>query len=679
MSDPSISERHPSPSPEATEPPSLAFGAGDFVSALGDRLERSLESSADEGAVEALVVGIYGAWGSGKTTVLRALQERFAPSDDANPDAPLTLPILFNAWRYEKEEHLIVPLLKTAEAVVRQWGEKQPSDSKWDWVKDRARLVGHAALALACGLKGKFTLPFAEVTFDTDNVVAEARRIAEAEEEKQATGTVLQQLSSLYYDFHGTMRRLTGRSAPDAPDLNLLFLIDDLDRCLPEKAVEMLEAIKLFLEVEGCAFVVAVDDEVVARGIAHRYRDYNVGTHQPYDSVAYSLKPERFEAFEEKRGPLPQQPITGTEYLEKIIHLPFRLPAPTEPSAREFLIGQYPELFDAEAVSRPPGAEKGKPAQGTGRRSRVAADVEPEHPEPAREDDREMQEARRREELLALFLHCVPRVPRKLIRAAELFALLRDVAHARGWSRVDELTLARLVFLQLFAPALYRFGRNQPTYLATLEKWSKSPYWMTRGYLEEQIKGKAAAIKAEIEQADAPGNQTDRSGELYDLQQRERPLLILVNEATRNRSGFDPRTLVSGRSSAKSLIDYYHLLDSKTESAVFALARETEAATSPPRGAPGDPEAFLAQLSSGDPLAWRNALEQEADRLRDRVLDGATFSLLLDRIRNRPKVVTVPWLETLEPHLDARQLAEIYRVSDLLPRLAREIAGGSHE
>ncbi|MCA9712937.1 MAG: hypothetical protein KDK70_44340, partial [Myxococcales bacterium] len=52
------------------------------------------------------------------------------------------------------------------------------------------------------------------------------------------------------------------QSQPEGDDLrlDLLFLVDDLDRCLPEKAVEVLEAIKLFLEVPGCAFVIGVDD-----------------------------------------------------------------------------------------------------------------------------------------------------------------------------------------------------------------------------------------------------------------------------------------------------------------------------------------------------------------------------------------------------------------------------------
>lgn len=49
-------------------------------------------------------IGIFGDWGSGKTTLMRAIETRVSRSDDM-------LPVWFNAWRYEREEHLVVPLL----------------------------------------------------------------------------------------------------------------------------------------------------------------------------------------------------------------------------------------------------------------------------------------------------------------------------------------------------------------------------------------------------------------------------------------------------------------------------------------------------------------------------------------------------------------------------------------
>ncbi len=56
-----------------------------------------------------------------------------------------------------------------------------------------------------------------------------------------------------------------------------MVFVDDLDRCLPEKSVAVLELIKTVFNVESFAFVLALDDEVIERGIGHRYEDYSFG------------------------------------------------------------------------------------------------------------------------------------------------------------------------------------------------------------------------------------------------------------------------------------------------------------------------------------------------------------------------------------------------------------------
>ena len=44
-------------------------------------------------------VGVFGGWGTGKTTLMRMIKDEL--SKDHN-----ILPVWFNAWRYEREEHL---------------------------------------------------------------------------------------------------------------------------------------------------------------------------------------------------------------------------------------------------------------------------------------------------------------------------------------------------------------------------------------------------------------------------------------------------------------------------------------------------------------------------------------------------------------------------------------------
>lgn len=49
------------------------------------------------------------------------------------------------------------------------------------------------------------------------------------------------------------------------------LFVDDLDRLIPSKAVELLEVLKLFLDCKQCVFVLAIDYEVVIRGSIEKY------------------------------------------------------------------------------------------------------------------------------------------------------------------------------------------------------------------------------------------------------------------------------------------------------------------------------------------------------------------------------------------------------------------------
>ena len=74
---------------------------------------------------EAWVVGVFGEWGSGKSTLLAEIARHFpnVPIEKPGDTAPITLRIEFNAWRYEREEHLLVPLLRTIERTLDDYAD----------------------------------------------------------------------------------------------------------------------------------------------------------------------------------------------------------------------------------------------------------------------------------------------------------------------------------------------------------------------------------------------------------------------------------------------------------------------------------------------------------------------------------------------------------------------------
>jgi len=516
-------------------------------------------------------------------------------------------------------------------------------------------------MALAYGLKGQLNIPgglpgfpLAQIGFDPTQVRAEyGRRV-------QARQAFIDGLSSLYFDFETEITRLTGYDGDgnDGGRLNLLFLIDDLDRCLPEKAVRMLESIKLFLDIQGCAFVLALDDEVVERGIAWRYRDYGPGSGQTaMESIARSLNPDHYRDFVEGREPRPANPITGLEYLEKIIQLPMRVPVPSEHQVESYLIHHFGQLFGPSETD-------------------VGSPVKPDRAKPDRELHGTRRDRTAKDEthclLRNLIRRAVPRVSRKLNRVGELYELCLQVARENGWvleDRAERLTLLRLTILQLLAPDLFRFGRRNPVFLAKLEAWKQqfsSGEGLDLGRLEDELKAKITANEKQLQEN--PENAT-AAGDLYSLKHIDLPLLNQIRAARQQRSGFDPLRLIDLDQPATEQLAPFFSLDKPLAPVSEGLDRTP--ASQPETDDLDDLEGFLSQLFSTDRLAWRNALAKEADRLTDRILDEASFGVLLERVRTVPEFVQMDWLELIASHLSAEQLFALYKESLLLTRLAK--------
>ena len=71
-------------------------------------------------------IGIFGKWGSGKTSFMHLLEKKLLCGNTPR----FAIPVWFNPWRYEREEHLIIPFLKTIERGIRKFEEEYTKDNK---------------------------------------------------------------------------------------------------------------------------------------------------------------------------------------------------------------------------------------------------------------------------------------------------------------------------------------------------------------------------------------------------------------------------------------------------------------------------------------------------------------------------------------------------------------------
>jgi energy-coupling factor transporter ATP-binding protein EcfA2 len=210
-------------------------------------------------------VGIFGAWGSGKSSFMKMIQELIADQEDVRS-------IWFNPWKYDKKEDLWNALIQT---ILYQIAEES-IDPK---VKTKAKNLALATTWFALK-KGVATLTAGVISEESLEKIKEA---VSKQDEKH-----YRHVNYFEEDFTKVVDLFTDGG-------KLVIFIDDLDRCLPENAITVLESLKLFIGNAKCIFVLGMDHYIVEEGIKSR--------------------------FSEKLS------ISGRDYLDKIIQIPFFLPS----------------------------------------------------------------------------------------------------------------------------------------------------------------------------------------------------------------------------------------------------------------------------------------------------------------------------------------------------------------
>ena len=128
-----------------------------------------------------------------------------------------------------------------------------------------------------------------------------AKDMIDREEKLSRRGDPLLEQSTYYGAFQQLAElKIAGDGVAAADRSKVVVFIDDLDRCTPDKAVRLLEHLKLVLAQPGFIFVLGVAREVLQGLIKHLY---------------------------EKVYHLPEDLDAGRDYLDKIIQLPVDLPS----------------------------------------------------------------------------------------------------------------------------------------------------------------------------------------------------------------------------------------------------------------------------------------------------------------------------------------------------------------
>ena len=204
-----------------------------------------------------MTIAVQGDWGTGKTSIMTMIKNELKNSKNLNL-------VWFNTWQFSQFNlGDKLPLTMLNKLVNEVSSNKESENFKY---------IKKAMVGVADAILGHISGGALEVSSFLDN----EENLFEAIERLKES-----------------FQKLVNEKAGD--EGRVIIFIDDLDRIEPERAVELLEVLKIFLDCEKCIFVLAIDYSVVTRGVKVKYgNDFSEGK--------------------------------GKSFFDKIIQVPFKMP-----------------------------------------------------------------------------------------------------------------------------------------------------------------------------------------------------------------------------------------------------------------------------------------------------------------------------------------------------------------
>jgi hypothetical protein len=218
-----------------------------------------------------MTIAIYGDWGTGKTSAMRWLEGLLEVwNQSPGKEGVKVWPVWFYPWKYDSKQDVWRGLI--SEVIIASIDVKQVT---WQKAKTAAKqfglFLGKGFLHALASIKFKGGVPGTGVEAEADpaflkDILAEYGQTAHPEKAY---------LNEFEVSLGVWIKSTLGKNE------RMVLFIDDLDRCLPDVALQVLEALKLYLNIDKLIFVVGVDKEVVDRLIVEHYRKLGLVCERP--------------------------------------------------------------------------------------------------------------------------------------------------------------------------------------------------------------------------------------------------------------------------------------------------------------------------------------------------------------------------------------------------------------
>ena len=439
---------------------------------------------------ESVSIGVHGDWGAGKSSILAMVEELLKPQDEEGKtvsddyddhdwddldtwdeedpadaaDDEVGLPISgcitvrFNSWQYQGFEDakiaLMSAIVKALQKEAKAFYKKHPIKGAFKKIKetckniwsniDKLSLAKNTAkigVSVATG-----TAPLALLNIGAE----QANRILTDETVRNdfisKAGALLKPSSSEtssykeMADFHANYKELFKAAHIE----KLVVLIDDLDRCLPKVAIETLEAVRMFLSMEKTAFIIAADDEMIRYSV----KEYFPRVSDKHKDDEDPTGKDAFRDFSEK-------------YLEKLIQVPLHIPIIGIREAQLYILLLLIEAEIGESKSFE------KLVKVILEKLHKPWALEPIPPEEIKEAlgeedyNKASNNIRIAKSIDKILAENTAGNPRNIKRFVNMLLLRTEVAHNRGFDKLEMAVLAKMMLAEQYNDELYKAIANE--------------------------------------------------------------------------------------------------------------------------------------------------------------------------------------------------------------------------
>lgn len=229
------------------------------------------------GTLTPMSIAVYGDWGAGKTTAMKWLHgliDEWNKNGQAE-DKTKIRPVWFYPWKYDNKEDVWRGLI--AEVIWKAIDVKTASiKTVTEAFKMLGMFIGKSAIDIISA--AKMNVPGFELSGKVVKQIAKNFKDA-SHPEKQYLN-----------QYEDALKRWVEKSL--GKNQRMVIFIDDLDRCMPEIALQVLEALKLYLNIEKLFFVVGVDKTVIDKLVKEHYKQIGLDEEKSKNYLAKMFQVE---------------------------------------------------------------------------------------------------------------------------------------------------------------------------------------------------------------------------------------------------------------------------------------------------------------------------------------------------------------------------------------------------